>query len=182
MPEAFSIQIVGGDERLRLEWDNRRAPKDNFTCGCLVLFWTVWVPSTLLATCLLIAGVEPIFFAIWSVFGWLGTLAIPYTLVARWWSEWIEVSPGAIVHGRQGLGAPKPKSYPIRPGVELYLGRFDDESNITLGLVWSSSLGIRRRALLGYWLAPEFKEQIFLAIAEFAEQYKVSLVLTKFGA
>ena len=51
------------------------------------------------------------------------------------------------------------------------------EGNVTLSLFWTSSLGIRRRALLAYWLAPKSKAQVFLAIKAYAEAQHLPLVV-----
>src|SRR5437016_5510500 len=108
MPEPYQIHVNESEQTLQITWDNRNSPKDNNILGCLVFFWVVWAPVTLLATCLLLSGEQPIFLTIWCVFGWLGTLGIPYSFLGRWWSEWIEVSPLTIAHGCWGMLAPKP--------------------------------------------------------------------------
>jgi hypothetical protein len=187
MAHAYQIQVSEEDKTLRLALDNRRLPKDNFTFGFLVLFWVIWAPLTVFCTTVLYFAVwsgnaeTAIFFTVWCTFGWLGTLLIPYTLLGRWRSEWIKVSPASISHGFSGPWAPKTRTYLLGPDVKLALGRFEEDSIVTLSLVWTSPFGLQKRALFAYWLAPNSKEQVFLAIAAFVAAHKVPLVLKRNG-
>ena len=179
-PISF-VQTTEEGERLRLSWDNRTVPKDNFTCGCLVLFWLIWAPATVFVTWLLFYGDNPVFFAIWLIFGLLGTLLIPYSLLGRLWSEWIEVSPTAITHGFEGRWSPKPKTFPTGPDVKLTLGSYGDETMVTLNVVWMRQSGFEGRAILGYWLNPKIKEQVFQAISTFVKAHKIPLKIIREG-
>src|SRR5262249_34874591 len=116
-----SIQITKQVGMLRLGWDNRKTRKDRFAFWFLVVFWAVWAPITLPATVALLSGVEPWFFACWCVFGWLGTLLIPYALLGRWWCEWVELSVGAVTLESAGLLAPRPRTYPTSAITEIAL-------------------------------------------------------------
>ena len=152
MPEGYTIQIKEENTRLRLDWDNREAPKDFFTFGCLVLCWIVWMPLTLVGTyCTIVIFCEEqrrfdgaeVFMSIWCVFGWVGTLLIPWQFLVCFWSEWIELTPETFTHGHEGFLAPKIESYAIGREAELTLGRYDEESIITLSL-WPSVGGTNR--------------------------------------
>ncbi|MCI0463295.1 MAG: hypothetical protein L0Z62_40630 [Gemmataceae bacterium] len=180
MGEPYQLQATEGNRTLRLAWDNRSAPKDNVTLGCLILFWLVWVPATVFGTAILLNEAD-ICLAVWCLAAWFGVCIIPYTWLGRRWSEWIEVSPTTITHGCQRLLAPKPRTYPLRPGVEPGFGWFEDEGTVTLGLAWRSPSGVRHRVLLGYWLAPRIKEQLFLAVSAFVGAHKIPLELKRYG-
>jgi hypothetical protein len=49
MSKLYTIQVKQENATLRLDWDNREAPKDNFTCGFFVLFLVVFAVGTLVA-------------------------------------------------------------------------------------------------------------------------------------
>lgn len=185
MSEAYTIQVREENTKLRIDWDNSKAPKDNFTCGCLMLFWIIWAPVTLVVTFSAIIELNEtggVFLTVWCIFGWLGTILIPWRLLGRYWSEWIEITPETFTHGHEGFRAPKPRSYPIGPGAELFLGRCDDESVVTLS-IWVSCHGLKGgRAIFAYWLAPKIKEQVFQTIAAFVEAHKIPLAIKKDGA
>jgi hypothetical protein len=186
MADLPYLQVTEAKDLLRLSWENGKAPKDNFTCGCLILFWIVWAPLTFVVTCLFALAEtwqDVLFLAVWCSFGWLGTLFIPRGLLGCSWSEWIEVSPSSLTYGQLGFLAPKPRTYPLEPGRELTLGWYDGESMVTLSLVWWSPLWktqIQRRVLLAYWLAPSLKEEIFLALSGFVVAHQVPLELKRY--
>src|SRR5262245_50566612 len=126
MSQTYPIQRTEDSSTLRLAWDNRRSPKDNVTFWALLVIWLVWAPLTVLMTCLGFLGVNPIFCAVWCVFGWLGTILIPHTLLVRWWAEWIELSKESFTHGCVGMLAPRPKIYPIETIHETALMWYHD--------------------------------------------------------
>src|SRR6266436_6867949 len=94
--EASPFLVHEDGRTLRIGWDNRRVRKDNAVFWIFLVFWFVWAPLTVLVSCAsLLPGIDTwlrIFFVIWSIFGWLGTLLIPYSVIGRTWSEWIEIS------------------------------------------------------------------------------------------
>src|SRR5262249_38388959 len=117
-------------------------------------------------------GVEALlFFGCWGVFGWLGTLLIPYTLLQRRWAEWVEVSASGVIVSKAGLLAPGPRRYPLDAIREIALGWYDyrgeHESMPTLNLIRDAPLGFSERVMFGYWLAPPLKRQVFDAIKAF---------------
>ena len=196
MPGPYRIQELQENGTLRLAWDNRTAPKQNGLFVILAVFWLVWAPVTVYMTYVIFLGqVTPLWFAIlWFVLSWLGTVAIPIGFLSRWSSEWVVVSPTSITYGRQGILAPGPKTFPIspeKPDLELafgYLpsrgavqGRIDHETMITLSLFVPWFLGARKRIIIGYWLAPSIKEQIFTAIKAFVDVHKVPLAIKRYG-
>ena len=46
-----AIQKTEVPAELRLAWDNHRARQDRFQFWFFVLFWIVWAPVTVFATC-----------------------------------------------------------------------------------------------------------------------------------
>src|SRR5438105_2426404 len=155
--ESYGVQVTETDDCLRLSWENRDVPKDNCLFGWLVLFGLVWVPGTLHVTALLLSGEAILYyFSIWCVC-WVGTLLIAWLLLGRTWSEWVELTPESVRHGFTGLLAPRLKTYPLIAGAELIVGHYDTSESkgfVTLNLLWGSPSGIKKRIMLGYWLAP----------------------------
>lgn len=132
MESPSSFQETEAGSTLRLEWDNRRVRKDRFTYWFLAIFWIIWAPVTVFVTERFLADVFAKAFhlgvlvsglpaVIWLIFGWLGTLLIPWCLLGRSWREWIEISEEEVCHGREGLLAPKPKHFPIAR-IECFFG------------------------------------------------------------
>jgi hypothetical protein len=179
MSDQFPIQVIQEHESLRLEWDNRQAPKDKILYGFFIIFWLIWLPVTVFVTCLAITRADGCL-GVWCTCAWVGTFVIPYALAGTLWFEWIEVSPTAITHGRRGFLAPRPKVYMLGDGAMLNCGRDgNEESFVSLSLYLASSfLGIpasKRVATLAYWLSPRLKEQVFQAIREFVVEHAIPL-------
>jgi hypothetical protein len=210
-----NLSLAGGELRnirrtehagvLRLDWSNRHVRKDGCTFWFMIAFWMVWAPLTVFATYMIFRSDSPVFFTIWCLFGWLGTLAIPYALLQRWSSEWIEISAKGITCGRSGFLAGKPRTHALADITEIGLGLHDDESMVTLNihcrgerrpwlrralLFWlapemqgrpelqeqAAQSVSTRRFMFGYWLAPQLKEQVFDVIREFAGRNNIELV------
>jgi len=167
------------DGALRLRWSNRRVRKDNFTFLFLVIFWIIWAPLTLFVTGMIFAGHNPIFFIIWCIFGWLGTLFIPYTLFQGLWSEYLVVSVYSISHGFVGFLAPKPKTFSLDRIREIVLGRCNDESIVTLNIYETTHWWYEGRHMLAYWLAAGSKEELFRTISDFVDEQKIPLKLRR---
>jgi len=173
-------------EVLCLSWNNRRVRKDGWAFIFLVIFWIIWAPVTLGITALLISGQGlRIFFLVWLIFGWAGTILVPYTLLKRRWSEWISVSPDAVSFGQVGFLAPKPKNLKIATILEIVIGYCNDsvdgESMVTLNMYYRASGWRNGRHMLAYWLSPELKEEVFRSIQEFATTAKIPLKFRRFG-
>lgn len=183
---AVVSSAPGGAGTLRLSWDNRTVPKEGCAFGFLIAFWLIWAPVTVGVTVLVVTGADgACFLACWSVFGGLGTLLIPYTLLGRRWSEWVEVSAEAVTVGAVGVLAPRPRVYPVAAIREIALGWYHDgidrESMVSLNIIRDSTL-FRRWAMFGYWLAPALKRQVFEAMRAFAEARAIPLTFVEYGA
>jgi hypothetical protein len=184
------IQADTHEGALRLTWDYRTAATDVPLFCILLVFWLIWAPATLFVTCLLSYVVffdfhfgKAAFFAVWLLFGWLGTLAIPLTLLQRFFfAETIEISKDEITYRCKGFLASKPKTYPVGTICEIGLGRYGDETMVTLNVVCGDRFSIfgRKRHMIGYWLAPKLRRQVFKSIKTFVEAHKISVPLTNY--
>jgi hypothetical protein len=182
MAQDCPIQRLDDGTTLRLEWDNSRVRKDIFT-GCLsVFFWSVWAPATVVATYGIFAEPSELrwFFAFWCIFGWAGTLAIPYSLLGRTWSEWVEISEHTLSHGHAGFLAPRPKSFPLSTILCIFYGHCEEVSVVTLSIFrLPGRLGLQNRHMVGYWLAPDLKKHVFDMIQEFVREKQLPVELRK---
>lgn len=181
-----AIHFAEDPHRLRVSWDNRDVRKDRFTFWFFLLFWIVWAPVTCAATVMIFTSGSPIFFTIWCVFGWLGTIAIPLTFAQRFWREWIQVDSDSISWGATGLMAQKPRTVPFAGVTEFGLGRYSDrhehESMFSLNVYKSpKALGHMRRHVIGYWLSKEDKELIFARVSHFVAKRSLPLKVTIYG-
>jgi hypothetical protein len=183
----FLISEDGGT--LRIAWDNRRVRKDHLLLWFIIFFWIIWAPLTLLATSWIFLLEDPLYRIIamlWSVFGWVGTIGIPFVIIGRTWSEWIEISSESASIGTIGFLARKPKTMPLDTIVELGCGQYSDsegkESNVTLSIMQSVGfLGGKKRHLVGFWLAPELKNEIFESIENFVKRNQIPLRMVRYG-
>jgi hypothetical protein len=192
MDDLSPFLIEESGDTLRIAWDYRRVRKYSLAFGCLLIFWIIWAPLTLLVTAMIFIPDLPVglrvFFIIWSIFGWLGTLVIPYGWLARTWSEWIEVSKESFSSGYIGFLSRKSKTFPVDTIAEVACGFYtttgkDRESLITLSVIRSGGLlGSTRRHLFGSWLATRLKVQIFETIEEFVKKNRIPLKMARYGA
>lgn len=179
-PSAFQETETGST--LRLEWDNRRVRKDGCARCFFAVFWLVWAPVTVLVTSFLLAGVGPPrwFSAIFLIFGWTGTLGIPYSFLGTSWMEWLEISEEEICHGYEGFLAPKPKRLPLDTIQYIFLGHVGENSFVTLSIFSvPGRLGFRKQHLLGCCLAPDLKEELFDRIEAYVREKDLSLEMDK---
>lgn len=179
MTAACPIKKIESGGELRLEWDNRRARHDRFMLWFMVLFWIIWAPATVFATCMIFASEDQLFFIIWCLFGWLGTLAIPYALLQRSWSEWITLSPQWFAFGQTGLLAPKPQRIAMSAIFEVSIGCHNDDSVAMLHLTYFTPKKRKTLHSIGYWLHPSLKEKIFGEIQAFAAQHQLPLAFQR---
>jgi hypothetical protein len=181
MKPTSPFQETEDGSTLRLEWDNRQVRKDGCTLCFFVVFWIIWAPVTVFVTGLFLVDAGPRwFFAFWLIFGWLGTLGIPYAVLGRFWKEWIEISEHAFRHGRQGFLAPRPKSFPLDTILCVFYGHCDEETFAALTIFRvPGRLGVANRHQFGCWLAPDLKKQIFDRIEAFVQQNGLVLQMNK---
>jgi hypothetical protein len=179
--QAGVVSFQEGPNRLRISWDNRTVLKDRFAFWFLLLFWIVWAPATVIATAMIFISDSPLFFTLWCVFGWTGTIAIPITFMRQYWQEWIEVDAESISWGAHGPLAPKTKKVPTSRIAEVGFGRYprgDHESVFSLNVYESRKVfGFTPRHMLAYWVSKEHKEIIFERIQEFVLKRSIPLKL-----
>lgn len=199
MPLPPEFRVTETDGTLRIAWSNRDVAKDGCVAAFMILFWLIWTPTTLFCTAALVvlivrfpldawAVCNGCFFSVWLIFGWTGVLLVPYSLLGRRWTEMIEVSCEAITHTQTGWLAPKPKVYPLGNVAEFALGWFrngpggvsDHVSQVGL-YVSCNGEWTRTSRMLGYWLNPELKEQVFLEIKRFVTANDIPLKTREWG-
>jgi len=187
LARPFQPEVTEADRVLRISWDNRRCPRDNGHLVTLILLQSLVIPVAVFSACLGLANGtwHGLSFAI--MFGsvwWLVAICMGYDMLGRRWCEWVEVSSTTITVGWRGFLATGPKVVPIGPpGVELFLGRYEDSdtrsARPSLDVVWRvQSWGSQRRVEFGRWLPMSAKEQIFQTLAAFisANQIPVTAV------
>jgi hypothetical protein len=179
------IEVHQTPMSLSLSWDNRVVRKDRLLTWFLVLFWIIWAPATFLVSALAVnaKGAELLFFLVWLVFAWSGTILIPYILLMRRWRESVVVDTAAIAMNFSGPLAKRARTLPLDSVVEISFGRLSEESIVTLNIMLSQSVPFwSRRQMLGYWLSAELKEQLFEAIKAFVETHGLNVCMTRFSS
>ena len=182
-----AITFEENAERLRVPWDNRRVRKDRFTFWFMSLWWIVWAPLTCFVTSLIFTKDSPVFFAVWCIFGWTGTLMVPLIFLKRLHVEWIELDSNEISWGARGPLAGKERRFLLHEVAEFSLGLYSDrrgehESAVSLSVYRAPKRsGYMPRHLLGYWLAKEHQRAIFERVREFVLKHSVPLKVVIFG-
>jgi len=184
MMTTDAIHFDETPDRLRVSWDNRRTR--SFMFWFLVLFWIIWAPMTCGATAMIFRSDSPVFFMVWSVFGWVLTIGIPAKVFQSCRNEWIELDAQVISWGGKGLLAAKKESLPLSRVAELGFGHYsepvDEETIATLSIfeppVDLGRLRHRPRHLLGYWLPEREKKVIFERIRDFVSRREIELKTT----
>lgn len=183
MPKQYPIERSEGVAELRLAWDNRKARHDKFQLWFFLLFWVVWAPATGFATWMIFRSDSPVFFSIWCVFGWMGTIGIPYALLQRSWYESVVFSSDEFVHGRKGRLAPKPKRIPVSAISEIGIGFYepnDRESVVTLNIHYFTAKKRKVRHMVGYWLHASLKEEVFCELQAFADKHHLAVAFQRY--
>ena len=182
MSADSQIRRIESPSELRVEWVNTEVRQDRFLFWFLVVFWLVWAPVTIWATIMFLRGGLPLGFLIWAIGGWAVTLLMPYALLHRYWREWVKITPQSLMHGHEGLLAPKPKEIPLSAISDITIGQsydiFDQssrESIVSLNVNFMNSRNRKVRRILGYWLHPTLKEEVFRDLQEFATKHGLSL-------
>jgi hypothetical protein len=149
-PRPPDVPGIARTERggvLRLEWSNRNVRKDRTTLWVFVVLWMFWAPLTVLVAAMTFRSSQFVGFTLVCIFGGFGTLVIPYVIMRRWSSEWVEFSSGGFTLGNAEILG-RAKSYPLAEIAEVGLGLnhdgYESESTVTLGF--------RRRVRRGRWL------------------------------
>jgi hypothetical protein len=189
LPPEFRVTETDGT--LRVEWDNRaiELKKDGPGVWFSVVWWIVWASATVWITGLLIrtivnfGGREADYFGLffypcWLVFGWVGTLLVPYQLASRGWRESVEITNHALTHTRTGRFAPKPRVYLLdRLAAIEFKWCENDDSPLGIRIVTTG----RRATLLGEWLQFEHSFQLFQVIQRFLVAHDVPVKTTVYS-
>jgi hypothetical protein len=144
------------------------------------LFWIVWTPLTCFTTWMTFHSGSWLFFAVFSLFGSMFVIGIPFGCLQLLWTEWIEVSPDSVSWTVNGFFRPKPKHAPISSVIELSLGRVRSqearEVSETLNLFLKGGVfGMAKRRELAAWLALEHKTSIFEGIQRYVTRHSIPL-------
>ena len=186
MSDADWLWATEEGDRLRVEWDNRRSARGYLRPGSSAALMLVCIPVVLILACVAAGAVgpEPWYWralaALGAGFLLLLTLAAGYDLLARWWTEWLEVSSASVTHGYRGRLAGRPATYRLRPGAVWSFGRHGDESQDTVRLTWESSLLTTNQVEFAKWLAAPARERVFLAVARFVEDHQLPLAVRRY--
>jgi hypothetical protein len=76
--------------------DPRDYRTDHLGVGCLIAFWLIWAPVTAITTYLAYTERHPFFF-IWLVFGYVGTISIPVSILFKNRKQIIEAAGDSVV-------------------------------------------------------------------------------------
>ncbi len=175
---------------LTLAWDNRAGQ------GPVLGMFPDAVLDHLVPATLLVTGLAWLalvrknignlsFFLVWLVFGWAGTIGIPYSLLQRHWSESLTIDAAAITLEYFGLLAKRPKVIPLERISEISIGHMPDseggESIVTLNILGTPAVSFwSHRQMIAYWLSPKLKEQLFQAIEAFSEMHGLKIRMTRY--
>ena len=151
--------------------DPRDYRTDRLYVGCLVAFWLIWAPATVIVTYLAYTERHPFFF-IWLIFGYLGTIGIPVAIFFKNRKQVIEAAGDSlVVYGTMGYPWSKLRIYK-RDLQALTLEHYeedDPEAVYTLNLLQKP--GIRtQRIMLASFVHPKDKAILFEEIREFLQK------------
>jgi hypothetical protein len=186
MNGSAGIHCEESENSLRLSWDNRELPKKRFLGSFLILFWMVWTSMTLFVTALAFQarGMDLAMLLIWLLFGWVGVLAIPYTLLMRSWGESIIIDDTSIMLSYSGLLARRSQTIPLGSIDTISIGHVQDsdggESIQTLNIYLTGTKPLlSRRLMVAYWLPADLQNDIFRAIEAFVEKHSLNVQMTR---
>ena len=142
---------------------------DRGLVGCLTVWWLIWVPATALVTYLAYAE-RHIFFYIWLVFGYVGTVAVPYALLIRKRKQILEVSgKSLVVYYTGSLFGPKIE-IDKQNLKALTLEAYDEESGYSLNLFQKHGFRHHRISLANF-VHPKDKAILMEEIREFLQKH-----------
>lgn len=98
----------------------------------------------------------------------------------------MEIGHQGISFGFEGFLARKPKFVPVEHIKEVALGIYNDgsdhESMITLNIKIKREYSAmrNRRVIIGYWLHPELKQEIFQQMSDFITKNNIPIMITQY--
>ena len=169
-------------QRLLISWNNRTCRAEGLTKVFLVLFWLICAAATFYTTRNLFTEFN-LLLALASVFGWAGTLLVPFVLARLWRREWIWIDAHEMSWGNGAPLQTKMKQTLVRDISELTYGNVAGkdgvESSPTLN-VWiprKMEWAEKSRDMLAYWLHRDHKKAIFDRIDTFVTQRGIALTV-----
>jgi hypothetical protein len=152
--------------------DPRDYRADRFYFGFLVVFWTIWAPATAVATYMAFIEHEP-FFYFWLIFGYLGTILIPYKVFTRYRKQVLKVTGESLaVYGTGILPTSSVKMHrrDVHALTLEHYGGGGRESIYTLNLLQKE--GIRPgRIMLAAFVRPKDKAILLEEISSFLRNH-----------
>lgn len=146
---------------------------DRFYAGCMVVFWVIWVPITAAVTYLAYTKSHPFFF-VWLVFGYLGTVLIPFVILKRNRKQILKVAGDSVIIRGTGVLPTSKIRIHARDLSSLTLEHYDDgfdrESVYTLNLLQKT--GARpKRVMLAQLVHPRDKAILLEEIGTFLHNH-----------
>ncbi len=159
------------------EIDPRRYRKDRLYVVLMVVWLVIWVPATLFVTGM--AFYDPqIFFFVWLVFGYLGTLAVPLALLSRNRKQYIKIEEEMIVVQGTGIWPWSTVRIPKPWFNGIALGHYNEESVYTLNLCYTkdypSIVPGERRIMLAQFVHWKNKAILFDEISHFLRSHNIA--------
>ena len=155
----------------QLELVTRGRPKAKFYLIAIWLFWLIWTPLTACVLTLFFVSWD-IFFFCWLAFGFLGVVAIPL-------STWQEMNASYLLTALpEGLEVVQPRRWrwggrrqvaPRDTKLRLFLGHYDEESVVTLNIVWHKHMFVSR-IMLAPFASPNVQAEFFDQMAAFLRE------------
>ena len=168
-----NFKISETESELRIDWNNREIPKSLFLTLFLSIFWLIWTPATLFATCMLFLGGPVVFLSIWLVFGYLGVFGIPVIWSIRRADERVRFDAEAYRHELPGYPRWFQRHWKMSHITQIHYGFYDDEeSTPTLSVVRAKS-----RDIIAYWATPATTYELFKVIKNFHESNNISVTI-----
>jgi hypothetical protein len=153
--------------------------KDRVLIGGILVFLLVWIPGTGLITYLAyLAFTEKkmadfIGFTVWLVFGYLGLILPPFTLMRRNDPEILSVKGDYLIIKRTGLLGRKTtrihKNVIESVAFDNYAGGSEPLAHFCLSLLLKNQIW-NRPVILAHFVHPEEKLQIFLDIVKLLKE------------
>ena len=148
---------------LSITIENSKQRHDKLYVGCLVVFWIIWTPLTCFVTFLAITHFHW-FFVLWLVFGYLGVIGIPWTIIQSHKPQTLEASEDALIIRGTGVLFKNVIHIPREKLITLHIGHYEDgndtESVVTLNL-FSGQSPWTQRVMISPLAHPSEKRHIF---------------------
>jgi hypothetical protein len=164
--KRMTIQTSG-----RYVIDPRDFHTDRVYVGCLVAFWLIWAPVSVIIIYVTYSEGSPFFF-VWLVFGSLGTIGIPVAIFFKNTKQVLEAAGNSlVVYGTMGYPWSRVRinKENLKALTLEHYEEHDQESVYTLNLFQKP--GVRpHRIMLASFVNPKDKAILFEEIREFLQK------------